>query len=177
MPRISPQQGFSLIEVLVAVLVIAIGLLGVAGMQLVGLKGNQQSFSKNQAAHHAQAVLEKMRGNPAGVIADNYLFDSGTYDCAVEPAKNCGLASALCSPSEIAGHDLFRAYCGRKGGTVGGIKGDLSGADLNITCPVDCETGIALTLGWDEQLLGKEGTESGDKSVSRQLTINTVIGQ
>ncbi|PWQ99173.1 type IV pilus modification protein PilV [Leucothrix pacifica] len=177
MPRISLQHGFSLIEVLVAVLVIAIGLLGVAGMQLVGLKGNQQSFSKNQAAHHAQAILERMRGNPAAVISDSYLFDSTTYNCAVEPAENCGLASATCTPAQIASYDLFRAYCGRKGGTVGGIKGDLSNATLNISCPVDCETGVALMLGWDEQLLGNEGKKSGDKTISRELTINTVIGE
>lgn len=177
MPRVSAQQGFSLIEVLVAVLVIAIGLLGVAGMQLVGLKGNQQSFSKNQAAHHAQAILERMRGNPAAVISDDYLFDSSAYNCAVEPAKNCGEASAVCTPAQIASHDLFRAYCGRKGGTVGGIKGDLSNATMSISCPVDCDTGVALSLGWDEQLLGSEGKKSGVKTITRELTINTVIGE
>ena len=177
MPRISSQQGFSLIEILVAVLVIAIGLLGVAGMQLIGLKGNQQSFSKNQAAHHAQAILEKMRGNPAGVISNKYIFDSSTYDCAVEPAKNCALVASVCDTEEIANHDLFRGFCGRKGGTAGGIRGDLSGASMTITCPVDCTAGIALNLGWNEQLLGKEGAGSGDKIIARQLTINTVIGQ
>ena len=177
MPRISLQQGFSLIEVLVAVLVITIGLLGVAGMQLVGLKGNQQSFSKNQAAHHAQAVLEKMRGNPAGVITNKYLFDSSTYSCATEPTKNCGLAASVCNPEQIAIHDLFRAFCGQKGGVAGGIKGDLSGSEMSITCPVDCATGIALTLEWNEQLLGKEGDKSGVKTIARELTINTVIGQ
>lgn len=177
MPRVFPQHGFSLIEVLVAVLVVSIGLLGVAGMQLVGLKGNQQSFSKNQAAHHAQAILEKMRGNPAGVSANHYIFNSATYSCAHEPAQNCGQSGVTCNPEQIANYDLFRAYCGRRGGTVGGMKGDLSNADLQISCPVNCDTGIALSLGWNEQVLGREGKVSGEETVARQLAINTVIGQ
>lgn len=177
MLRVPSQQGFSLIEALITVLIVAIGLLGVAGMQLVGLKGNQQSFSKNQAAHHMQSMLEKMRGNPAGVIAGKYLFDSSTYSCAVEPTKNCSQATVTCDTEEVAAYDLFKAFCGSKGGAVGGIKGDLSGADLTISCPIDCTTGVELVLEWDEQVLGKEEESTGKQLIPRSLTINTVIGK
>lgn len=177
MPKVSLQRGFSLIEVLVAVLVVSIGLLGVAGMQLVGLKGNQQSFSKNQAANHMQSILEKMRGNPPGVAADGYVFDStDNYSCTV-PSTDCSESSAVCNSADIATYDIFKAFCGNAGGTVGGIKGDLSNAELLITCPVDCVTGVTVSLEWDEQLLGKEGDSSGVKAISRQLSINTVIEQ
>jgi len=177
MPRIPLQHGFSLIEILVAVLVVAIGLLGVAGMQLVGLKGNHQSFSKNQAAHHTQALLERIRGNSAGVTANHYVFDSTTYDCNVEPAKNCGLVSELCDASEIAAYDLFRSFCGSKGGVVGGMKGDLSNAVLKISCPVTCKASISLSLSWDEQLLGQEQSADNKSTVARHLAIDTVIGE
>lgn len=176
MPRPNPQLGFSLIEVLVAVIVVTIGLLGVAGMQLIGLKGNHQSFSKNQAAHHAQAILERMRGNPDGVSAGHYTFDSNTYSCATEPANNCSQAGVSCTPEQLAAYDLFRAYCGSKGGTAGGMLGDLSNASLIINCPVDCDTGVELRLGWSEQLLGQETEATGESAVPRHLSINTVIG-
>lgn len=177
MPRASSQQGFSLIEVLVAVLIVAIGLLGVAGMQLLGLKSNQQSFSKNQAAQHAQAILEKMRGNPEGVFSGHYVFDSDTYNCEDELEEDCTLLTSECSTDDIAAYDLFNSYCGiQDGGAIGGIKGDLSHASLDISCASDCASGIALELGWSEQVLG-EGGSGGEEMVSRQLTINTVIGK
>ncbi|PID46701.1 MAG: type IV pilus modification protein PilV [Proteobacteria bacterium] len=177
MPRVSKQRGFSLVEVLVAVLVVTIGLLGVAGMQLIGLKGNQQSFSKNQAAHHMQSILERMRGNPAGVSAGKYVFNSASYSCANAPAENCGQSSVTCDSEQMAAYDLFKAYCGSVGGAAGGIVGDLSNSVLTITCPVDCRTGVVLKLGWDEQVLGREGESSGNATIARELLINTVIGK
>ena len=167
------QRGFSLIEVLVAVLIVAIGLVGVAGMQFVGLKGNQQSFSKNQAAHHAQSLLERMRSNPDGVADGSYVYDSDTADCATAPAASCGLSSVTCSNDEMAKYDLFTAYCGKSGNNFSGLKGSLSNSSLDITCTAACVEGVTLTLGWDEQKISEDS--STEDSVARELVINTVI--
>ncbi|PWQ98933.1 type IV pilus modification protein PilV [Leucothrix arctica] len=169
----SSQRGFSLIEVLVAVVIVAIGLVGVAGMQFVGLKGNQQAFSKNQAAHHVQALLERMRSNPNGVSAGNYVVDSSTLNCSLAPAANCGLSTATCSSEDMANYDLFSAYCGKTGNAFAGMKGGLSNASLNITCAAGCDDGLTFSLAWDEQKLGEEN--SGSVTVPRELVINTVI--
>jgi len=169
------QRGFSLIEVLVAVLVVAIGLVGLAGMQLVGLKGNQQSFSKNQAAHHTQALLERMRGNPPGVFANAYVVDTSTLNCAAASAVNCTAATSSCDSKQIAKYDIYQAFCGSKNTSSGGIKRDLSNAKLVIACPVDCTTGVTIDISWSEQVLGKES--SGSDTVARQLTLNTRIGK
>jgi len=168
-----PQQGFSLIEVMVAVLVISIGLLGVAVMQLIGLKGSSQSHSKSNAAHHAHALLERMRGNITGVHADNYVYDSSTRKCTAPPAPNCGLAAANCTPKQLADYDLFSIYCGNTNFSPGGVRGDLSGGRLIVSCPVDCQTGVQLELSWNEQALGEES--GGKDLVNRQLSLNTVI--
>lgn len=169
----SSQRGFSLIEVLVAVLIVAIGLVGVAGMQFIGLKGNQQSFSKNQAAHHAQSLLERMRSNPVGVSNGNYVLDSATLNCNQDPVVDCGLSASSCSSQEMASYDLFSAYCGNNGNFFSGMKGGLSNARLNISCPAACQDGLTLSLGWDEQQLGDENNSS--TSVARELLINTVV--
>lgn len=55
--------GFTLIEVLVALVVLSIGLLGVAGMQLVGLRGNLSAASRTQASYLADDILDRMRAN------------------------------------------------------------------------------------------------------------------
>lgn len=57
------QKGFTMIEVLVAVLVLAIGLLGVAGVQLVSMQQTVNSTLRSEATMYAQSVAERVRSN------------------------------------------------------------------------------------------------------------------
>ncbi len=176
MPIKKSQCGFSLIEVLVAVLVVSIGLVGLAGMQLVGLKGNQQSFSKNQAAHHTQSLLERMRGNSEAVINGDYTIDTAAtaLNCSAGQPINCTDAASNCSAAQIADYDIYQAFCGSQNASSGGIRGDLSSSQLKISCNGGCATGdVSIDISWKEQALGKESTDSG--TVSRALKINTRI--
>lgn len=64
-PRSAAQvRGVGLIEVLVAVLVLAIGLLGVAAMQATALRNSQSSLERSQGVVHAYTILDSMRANP-----------------------------------------------------------------------------------------------------------------
>jgi len=56
------QKGFTLIEVLIGLLILAVGLLGVAGMQLLSVRGNSSSNHLTQASYVAQERLEFLRG-------------------------------------------------------------------------------------------------------------------
>lgn len=67
------QQGMTLIEVLVTTVIISIGLLGVAALQLTSLKSNQESYVRSQAAMLAADLLDRMRANQTG-------FNAGDYD-------------------------------------------------------------------------------------------------
>ena len=55
--------GFTMIEVLVALVVLSIGLLGVAGLQIVGLKGNLSAAFRTQASYLADDIIDRMRAN------------------------------------------------------------------------------------------------------------------
>src|SRR5262249_20897818 len=55
--------GFTLIEVLVALVVLSIGLLGVAGLQIAGLRGNLSAASRTQASYLADDIIDRMRAN------------------------------------------------------------------------------------------------------------------
>lgn len=57
----SVQRGFSLIEVLVAVLILAIGLLGVAGVQVISMQNTSNANLRTQATIHAQDMAEQIR--------------------------------------------------------------------------------------------------------------------
>ncbi len=57
------QRGFTMIEVLVAVLILAIGLLGVAGVQLLSMQQTSNSNMRSVATIYAQDVAERVRAN------------------------------------------------------------------------------------------------------------------
>lgn len=80
----------SLIEVLVAVLVLAVGLLGVAAMQALALRGGQGSLESSQAVMAANSIIEAMRANRANAAA--YVYN-GTAACASVPAAGTSLAA------------------------------------------------------------------------------------
>ncbi len=61
--------GFTLIEVLVSVLILAIGLLGLAGLQLAGLQNNQSALLRSQATMIAYDIGDKLRATPEGDLA------------------------------------------------------------------------------------------------------------
>src|SRR2546427_10175686 len=59
----SQQTGFTLIEVLISVLVLALGVIGAAGMQLVAMRTGQQSGAQSLAVQPATEMADKMRAN------------------------------------------------------------------------------------------------------------------
>lgn len=66
------QQGVSLIEVLVALFVLAFGMLGIAGMQTMAMKANQSAFERNAAVISAYSMADRMRSNQNGARSGDY---------------------------------------------------------------------------------------------------------
>lgn len=93
------QQGSTLIEVLVSMIVLAIGILGISAMQTSSLKSNQSSYLRTLAVFHGQDLSERMRSNQAGVVA-------GNYDAPTPALTASCLAAAGCSAAELAAHDV-----------------------------------------------------------------------
>ncbi len=58
-------QGFSLVEVLVAMVIFAIGMLGIAGMQGIALKDNNDAYMRSLAVFFAYDMGDRIRANPA----------------------------------------------------------------------------------------------------------------
>jgi type IV pilus assembly protein PilV len=61
----SGLRGFTLVEVMVTLFIIAIGLLGVAGLQLASIRSNQSALLRSQATLAAYALADRMRVDPA----------------------------------------------------------------------------------------------------------------
>ncbi len=101
-----PQTGFSLIELLVALIVFTIGLLAIAGLQTVSKQANYESMQRTTAAQVANGMLEDIRTNGGGI--DTYLAagDLGGGSRGAEPAPNCTSGSE-CNAAEKATFDLW----------------------------------------------------------------------
>lgn len=95
------QQGFTLIEVLVAVLILSFGLLGLAGLQAASIRANHSAYLRSQATQLAYDMADRMRANMAGVAGNYY------NDPTLTPEPAC-YTSAGCSPLQLARDDAAR---------------------------------------------------------------------
>lgn len=100
------QHGFSLIELLVALIVFSVGLLAVAGLQTVSKQANFEALQRTAGSQIAYGLLEDMRVN--GDAIDIYLAagDVGGGSRGGEPAPNCTGVSE-CTAAQKASHDLW----------------------------------------------------------------------
>lgn len=70
--RARRNLGFSLIEVLVAVVVLSLGLLGIIGLQLSSLRNNQSAMARSVAVFQAQSIIDAMRIDRQNAIDGNF---------------------------------------------------------------------------------------------------------
>ena len=103
------QAGSSLIEVLVAILVLSIGLLGVAGLAAASLRYSQGGWARASVASGLSDLADRVRTNPgAGVTA--YVFDTTTYadqrtaleNGQVTIDRDCMVDGMACNSTELA---------------------------------------------------------------------------
>lgn len=132
-------RGFSLIEVLIALIVMSVGMLGIAGLYVHGMQAGRTSLFRHHAVTLAGDVADRIRANPGG---RNAYIDGGT---APAPVTNCIDGGIDCTPAEMAANDKFLwdeqagATLPEGDVTVGFVAG-AAGAPSNYT----------VTVSWTE---------------------------
>lgn len=71
---VRPNRGFSLIEVLIALVILSIGLLALAALQATGMRNNHSSYLRGQATLLANDALDRMRANRQSALEGNYVI-------------------------------------------------------------------------------------------------------
>lgn len=102
------QSGYSLVEVLVATVIIAVGILGIAGLQVISIQQNRSALFRAEATKHAANILDRIRVNK--------LVAYGPVTLADAPATslNCrdtGTAASSCTRDQMKTFDLTWWKC------------------------------------------------------------------
>jgi type IV pilus assembly protein PilV len=100
----SHSCGFTLIEVLVSLVIMSIGMLGIAKLVMVSSHSNDSAYMRGQATALAYEILDRMRANPAGALAHNYDIAFGTMSAM---PTSCIGTGTVCTPAQIAAWDLY----------------------------------------------------------------------
>lgn len=127
-PPLLQIRGSSLIEVLIAVLIMGIGMLGIAAMQATALRNSQSSLERSQAVAHSYAILDAMRADRVAAMGNAY--DSPTLVCTA-PASDGSLANASLA-DWLSG---LEATFGDSDSTCGQVQ--CNGADCTVTVQWD----------------------------------------
>lgn len=136
-------NGFSLIEVLVALFILAVGILGIIALQLFAKQNNTDAIQRTTAAALATNIAERMRMNSASLV--NYISEVTPIPPDSTMPYTCDAANS-CSSVEIAVHDLAAWHA-----LISGAA-DLSAAGANtggLTEPSACI--IQNPLGTNER--------------------------
>jgi type IV pilus assembly protein PilV len=145
------QHGFTLIEILVAMVVLSLGLLGLAGLQAVSLSNNQTAYYRSIATQQAYDMADRMRANLAGVSVGNY--DNLSATAPTDP----GCFATNCSIANMAVTDHFQwlsnasAVLPAGSGTVSCIQGP-QGSACVLEAPSSSRI-FNITVTWSEKTL------------------------
>jgi type IV pilus assembly protein PilV len=103
----SQNSGFSILEVLVSLVVLSIGLIGVAAVQVNTMKFGQVSQQRSNASQQVMAISERMRSNLAGVREGRYAL-LGTFAAipSMVPAASVCTGGTGCDTAQISRTDL-----------------------------------------------------------------------
>jgi len=128
------QAGFSLVEVLIALVIMSVGMLGIAGLYVQGMQAGRTSMFRHQAVILAGDVADRIRANPTAAAA---------YAAPLGANNNCISGGTDCTPAQMAASDILlwqtQATDTLPGGTV------LIAFDNTVNPPT-----YQITVSWNE---------------------------
>jgi type IV pilus assembly protein PilV len=144
MKTLKQQSAFTLLEVMIALVIFSIGMLGLAGLQSAGLRSNQISYSRTIATQLLYDMSDRIRNNP-GVDYATTAPSGGT---------NC-VTGAVCTPAQMAAFDLFewnQQLVDPEAGYTSALPNAVGFIELNGNV-------YTISIGWDENLTGSVPTD------------------
>jgi type IV pilus assembly protein PilV len=142
------MSGSTLIEVLISLLILAIGLLGMAGLQTVSLRNTQSAYLRTQATILSGDIVERIRANLQGVESSNYDNIAGQLVPACNTLAGCG-AAQLATNDVAEWKAAVAADLPAGAGTVCNDSTPADGTPLAVACD-GIGAMYAVKIWWDE---------------------------
>lgn len=168
------QQGIGIVEVMVALLLLAVSILGFSAMQVRAVKATGESVDRTQALAVMRSASEKIRANSNALgsyqsnFSDLYQSIKAGKDMTV-PSKRCGIASSTddsCTPNELAAAETYDFYLNVKnaGFNMNMVACPATGGASNANAATNVMYSYCLIAAWDRTTptVGSDDTFSSD---------------
>lgn len=146
------QRGATLIEILVALLVLSLGVLGMGALQTRAIKGNNSSVQRSQAVMLSYAMMDAMRLDRSA--AKGLLYNTGNYDVGTGR-----IDAQVCSVAAIVGNTLrdnnMRQWLTSIKDNIGNPADNTSCGAINCNADGDCRVQVI----WDDAKAGGLGNQ------------------
>lgn len=155
----SRQRGMTLIESLVALVVAAIALFGLVGIQMRTLVDTQMGVRRAQAVRLIEDLGERLQNNP------NAFAQLSTYASTPGSSPACG--TGPCSPADLATYDIARWR--------ESVANNLPGGQAQVFIPKGGSRQLGVLIGWregDYNIEGKARTASETAALSTPFTVS-----
>lgn len=163
-PGPSRQAGAGLLEVMIAVLIMGIGLLGIAAMQATALRNGQSSLERSQVVIQSYSILDVMRANRTDAIAGYYDTPGSSPLCAASAPDSDQPTGQQTAQAEVNG---WLASLKRTVGTAGD-----SSTCGQIKCVANAISGgtCTVTVQWDDSRgTANAGGDNSEGGTQRQV--------
>jgi type IV pilus assembly protein PilV len=183
--RIHPRSGgFTLVEVLVALIIIAVGMLGLAKIQALAYASTGIAGSQSIAALQASSLASAMRANRNywSTVATPFTFSftnvGGTVTLVTvsdnalsSTSNNCAVGgnSPACTPAQLAAYDLNNTSNGPTRGWIRGLGAVLPNPSATISCPtpaVGAQLGCSIQITWVENTVTVNSQTQGTTALT-----------
>lgn len=142
-PSSRMQTGLSLIESLVAIVVMALGIMGILGVQMRTLTDTQTGTRRAQAIRLIEDLGERLQNNP------DALNNLSTY--TTTPASQTDCTTNACSPQDLAKSDIWQWRTN--------VVNTLPGAQATVFIPKGGTRQLGVLIGWRESQYNQDGKD------------------
>ncbi len=175
-----PAAGFTMVEVLVAVLLLAVGLVGALAMQAHAMRTRQESALRTEALQHAAALADRIRANPAQSAAYlGFEFDAAADVAARRAPAVVDCAVTSCDPAALARYELavFRQQLqsslpAARALTCRDAAAALAGR-LRWACSGEAGAPIVIKIGWRSRSSGAAAAGPAEPSVALPVALSS----
>jgi len=155
------QRGFSLIEALVAFMLLSVGMLGVASLQSISLQSGQTAALRTVAVVKAGEILDRIRANPTQING----YAVSTAGSGTDNGCNSG---TVCTAGELAADDIYNWKQSLKDALPNNVN---TTASIVVTPPGlgGALTNVLVTVNWQERNLDSAGMSNQSYSIESSM--------